>query len=159
MYIYIESLAPVPLYLENPWNSLWRQNIFVTKNILEYLEGYLDWIAWSSFHSFKGTVSEFQETLRFTTVPLKPLYQNQWCGKYCRFSKLVLVFSSCTLVIENPQQKIISFRIYKHWYQNHAWSDKAFKGTVVHQALSSLHGGSLDVMLTVSLITAELKRQ
>ena len=128
MYFYIESGPGPALSWKSMEFSLWRQNIFVTKNILEYLEGYLDWIAWSSFHSFKGTVSKFQVTLQFTTVPLKPLYQNQWCGKYCRFSKLVLVFSSCTLVIENPQQKIISFRIYKHWYQNHARLDISFQG-------------------------------
>ena len=30
-------------------------------------------------------------------------------------------------------------------------SSKGFKGTVVNRTLSSLHGGSLDIMLTVPL--------
>ena len=34
----------------------------------------------------------------------------------------------------------------------HAWSDKAFKGTVVNQALPSLHEGSHEITLTVPLI-------
>ena len=33
----------------------------------------------------------------------------------------------------------------------HTWSDKAFKDTVVKQALSSFHGGSHEIMLTAPL--------
>ena len=36
-------------------------------------------------------------------------------------------------------------------YQIHTWSDKAFKGTVVNRELLSLHGGSLEITLTVPL--------
>ena len=32
------------------------------------------------------------------------------------------------------------------------WIDKAFKGTVVNQALSCLHEGSIEITLTVPLI-------
>ena len=35
---------------------------------------------------------------------------------------------------------------------NHTWSDKAFKVIVVNQTLPSLHGGSLEFILTVPLI-------
>ena len=34
------------------------------------------------------------------------------------------------------------------------YSDKAFKGTFVNRALSSLHGGSLEITLTVPLIAS-----
>ena len=40
----------------------------------------------------------------------------------------------------------------KHGYLIHTWSDKAFKGTIVNQALSSLNWGSLKITLTVPLI-------
>ena len=32
--------------------------------------------------------------------------------------------------------------------------DKTFQGTLVHRALTSLHGGSLEIMLSVPLILA-----
>ena len=48
--------------------------------------------------------------------------------------------------------KMISFQNYKHWYIIHTSPDKTFKGTVVNQALLSLHGGSLKITLTVLLI-------
>ena len=35
--------------------------------------------------------------------------------------------------------KIINFQHDKDWYLNHAWSDKAFKGTVVNQTMQSLN--------------------
>ena len=45
--------------------------------------------------------------------------------------------------------KINSLKKQKHSYLIHTWSVKAFKGTVVNQALPSLHGGSLEIILTV----------
>ena len=50
---------------------------------------------------------------------------------------------------ETAQLKIISFWNYKHGYLIHTWSDKDFKGSVVNRALPSLHGGSLEIMLTI----------
>ena len=46
------------------------------------------------------------------------------------------------------QMKINSLKEQKDWYLIHTWSDKAFKGTIVNQTLSSLHGGSLEITLT-----------
>ena len=40
---------------------------------------------------------------------------------------------------------------YKLRFLNQIMSDKAFKGTVVNRTLSSLHEGSLEITLTVSL--------
>ena len=34
-------------------------------------------------------------------------------------------------------------------YLTHNWAERAFKGTVVNRALASLHGGSLEITLTV----------
>ena len=51
---------------------------------------------------------------------------------------------------ENPQMKINSLK--KKWYLVHT-----FKGTVVNRALSSLHGGPLEITLTVFLIRSLLQ--
>jgi len=49
------------------------------------------------------------------------------------------------LANENKQ-----FKGTKAWIYNlYFWTDKAVMGTVVNRALSSLHGGSLEIMLTV----------
>ena len=45
------------------------------------------------------------------------------------------------------------FKKQKHGYLIYTWSDKAFKGTIVNQALPSLHGGSLEITLTDTKIT------
>ena len=39
----------------------------------------------------------------------------------------------------------------KHGYLIYTWSDKAFKGAVVNRTLPFLHGGSLEITLTVPL--------
>ena len=54
--------------------------------------------------------------------------------------------------------KIFIFQNYKHWYLNHTCSEKAFQGTVVNRALSSLHWGLLEIKLTVPL-TAKIGKQ
>ena len=48
---------------------------------------------------------------------------------------------SCAEVtfVEKPQIEIIKYSNYKLDYLIHAWSEKALKGTVVDQALPSLH--------------------
>ena len=69
---------------------------------------------------------------------------DQKCGRYRRFpdsksvSPLLLKNKNCAQVpfVENPQMKINSFK-------------KPKKGTVVNRALSFLHGGQLEVILTV----------
>ena len=38
---------------------------------------------------------------------------------------------------------------YKHWYLIHTWSGKTFKCRLVNRALLSLHGGSLEITLTL----------
>ena len=53
--------------------------------------------------------------------------------------------------VEKTKYKIIGFKIYINSCLIHTCSDKAFKGTVVNQALSSLHEGSLKIALTVPL--------
>ena len=50
-----------------------------------------------------------------------------------------------------PAEEIISFQTYKHRYLIRTWSEKGFKGTVVNWAMSSLHGGSLEISLTIPL--------
>ena len=44
---------------------------------------------------------------------------------------------------------INSLKKQKHAFLVHTGLDKAFKGTVMNRALSSLHGDSLEIMLTV----------
>ena len=39
----------------------------------------------------------------------------------------------------------------KHWCKINTLSEKAYKGAVLNQALTSLHGGSLEITLTVPL--------
>ena len=61
----------------------------------------------------------------------------------------IIFFAKILHFTEKPQMKINSLRKQKHWCIVHTRSDKAFKGTVVNQALSSLHEGILKIMLTV----------
>ena len=61
--------------------------------------------------------------------------------------------------VEKPQLKINSFQIYKHTYFIHNWSDKAFRGTIVNGALSSLLVGSLEITLTVRKKNGKAKSQ
>ena len=56
---------------------------------------------------------------------------------------------SLLLFAEKPQIKINSLKKQKHGYLMHTWSDKAYKGTIVNQALSYFHGGSLEITLSV----------
>ena len=49
--------------------------------------------------------------------------------------------------------KINSLKKQKHGYLIDTWLEKAFKGTVVNQAVQSLHAGSLEVTVTGPLIT------
>ena len=55
---------------------------------------------------------------------------------------------------EKPQMKIKSLNKLKHGYFVHTGSDNALKFTVVTLALPSLHGGSLEIMFTVPLISS-----
>ena len=66
----------------------------------------------------------------FTTVPLKPLSYKKNVENKIVFLSLIPLF--CHAI--------------------HAWSDKAFNGNVVDRALASLHGGSLEITLTVPLM-------
>ena len=50
------------------------------------------------------------------------------------------------------QIKIKSLKKQKQRLQFITWSDKAYKGTGVNQALSSCYGGSLEITRTVPLI-------
>ena len=47
--------------------------------------------------------------------------------------------------------KMNSLKKQKNAYLIHTWSDEAFKGTVVNRTMSSLHGGSLEITLTVPI--------
>ena len=48
-------------------------------------------------------------------------------------------------------------RLEKRQYLLYYWSDKIIKGTVVNRVLSSFHGDSLEIMLTVTLMTGDVK--
>ena len=48
--------------------------------------------------------------------------------------------------------KVNSLKKLKYGYLIHTWPDIAFNPTVVNGALLSLHGGSLEIALTVPLI-------
>ena len=52
--------------------------------------------------------------------------------------------------VEKPQLKTIIFQNNKHLYLIHPLSD-VFKGTIVIRALLTLHGGPLEITLTVPL--------
>ena len=45
--------------------------------------------------------------------------------------------------------------LYKQHYLPHYWLTEGLKGTVVNSAFTSLHGGSLDITLTVPLREAK----
>ena len=79
-------------------------------------------------HYFKGTVIVIlsvppykDSKAQFTTVPLK-LYSDKKCKRYTVVFWLKKVFISSFLA-ENPQMKINSLKLQKHWYLIHTWSD------------------------------------
>ena len=47
---------------------------------------------------------------------------------------------------------LILLNLEKRQYLPHYWSDKGLKGTLVTRAVSTCHGGSLEITLTVPLI-------
>ena len=53
-------------------------------------------------------------------------------------------------------QNLTLLNVEKRKYLPHYWSDKVFKGTVVHRVLSSLHGGSFEITLTVPLGSVQI---
>ena len=67
-------------------------------------------------------------------------------------SPLFLMSQKCAITLgEKPQMKINSFEKPNMEFKIiHTWSHKALKVTVVNQAWPSLHGGSLEIMLSVS---------
>ena len=89
---------------------------------------------------FKGTHSN----VRFTMVTLKSL------ADHLDDFHIFLYFRNAQVnFVENPHLKLISFRNYKHWYLIHTRPDEGFEGTVVNQALSSLHRESVEISLIV----------
>ena len=56
-------------------------------------------------------------------------------------------------LVEEPPLKLISFQTYIHLYiLIHTWSDHTYiKGTIVKQALPSLHCGSFKITITIPL--------
>ena len=44
-----------------------------------------------------------------------------------------------------------TYKLEKQHYLPHYWSDQGFKRIVVDRAMPSLHGGSFEIMLTVTL--------
>ena len=67
----------------------------------------------------------------------------------CKYGNARMYNVKCTKVSLKPANENISLNKQKDGYLIHTWSVKAFKGTVVNQALPSLHGGSLEITLTV----------
>ena len=94
---------------------------------------------------FQGTVSAIssdkEDNAQFTMVPFKAFWSSM---KYIwMFLLQENVFELLETKTLKPWETIISTRY---------WSDKGFRGTFVNSALSSLHGGSLEIKLTVPLI-------
>ena len=95
---------------------------------------------------FKGTVSVISSdtpcthgNVRFTTVPLKPF------ADHLEDFHILLYFRNAKVnFVENP-------------HTNTYLTDEGFEGTVVNQALSSLHGESHEITLTVPLKRNEIK--
>ena len=56
-----------------------------------------------------------------------------------------------TMTSLKPFLELNNIKPRKLKYPSQYWTDKDFKGTVVNQTLSSLLGGSLEIMLTVPL--------
>ena len=101
---------------------------------------------------------------RFTTVPLQLIKSVEviavFLGLTMFNSDNSNIFSCCinmlVTFVKNSKLKIISFKNYKHFNSIHTWSDKAFNRTVLNPALSPLHGGSLEITLTVPLSALNL---
>ena len=91
-------------------------------------------------------------------LPFKTLL-NQKCGRYRRFSESISVYFCESLYClwashfrrKTANKNKQNLKKQKHWVLIHTWSNKAFEGTVVNRALPSLHGGSLEITLTVTL--------
>ena len=83
-------------------------------------------------HYFKGTVNvilsdpQYKDSnSQFATVPLK-LYSDKKMWKiHRRFSdkKVFFFLWVSSFLAENPQMKINSLKLQKHWYLIHTWSD------------------------------------
>jgi len=86
----------------------------------------------------------------FKTTPLKPFLVNN--VKDIVVFKVLNLFnsdsSSQIIFLQNAQMIIINL---PNWFLIHTWLENVFKGTIVHRALPSLHGGSPKVTLTVLL--------
>ena len=59
---------------------------------------------------------------------------------------ILKVRNSQVTFVENPQMKLNRLKKQNHGYSIHTWSDKAFKGTLVNGALSSLYEGWLEMV-------------
>ena len=84
-------------------------------------------------------------------MPIYNLSYQGWirAAYYCLL-KLFMVFSGFSVTwafLAYTMEKLTE----KCCYLSHLWSDQAFKGIVVNQALTSLHVGSLKITLTVPL--------
>ena len=60
-----------------------------------------------------------------------------------------LIIYQMLLITKKCSSQCNFHREKNHEYLINTWSDKAFDGKVVNRALSSLHGGSLEITLTV----------
>ena len=67
------------------------------------------------------------------------------------FSSLINPFNPTFLNIGSLKALFTFLKIKKRHYPPHYRSDKGCKGTVANQTLPSLHGGSLEISLTVPL--------
>ena len=89
--------------------------------------------------SIKLTINVIQRCkyVLFTTVPLKALSEQVWIKYPCFcFFKRFFVFEFLIY-----QRHWRDYRVRKTTISLIIWSDKGFKGTVVNQAVQSLHGG------------------
>ena len=77
-----------------------------------------------------------------------------WMIEFSRFASNKIRFSKIFLKKSDLQRYLETFIwsiMWKIFSGENTWSNKAFKDTVVNRALPSLHRGSLEITLTVSL--------
>ena len=58
---------------------------------------------------------------------------------------------TCAFLLQGNKKELLEIKTFKRQYLPHYQPENGFNGTFVEHAMSSLHGGSFEIMLAVPL--------